>query len=260
VDHVYSARVIPSDARTLSLFPFLSFVALSVSAGCIGVSQKKIASGGIVGGTGEDVKVCHAGSKVADDGLIDDFEDGNNQLSAEGGRNGYWWPKVDTAGSTIEPTPFAPSGEAGDGSEGAMHVFGKTTTGDPTLAWGAGFGVNLVDPQGIYDASAYAGVTFKAKVAPGSTTSVRFNIGDINTHPIGEICKTCWNHFGKNMVLTNEWKEYKIMFSEAHQQPDWGTPRPLSLTPSKLVEIDWQVGPGNSYDIWVDDLALLDCK
>ncbi len=74
---------------------------------------------------------------------------------------------------------------------------------------------------------------------------MRFNIGDINTHPIGEMCKACWNHFGKNMVLTTEWKEYKIMFSEIHQQPDWGSPRPLSLTPSKLVEIDWQIGPGH---------------
>jgi hypothetical protein len=249
-----------SDPRYLSLFRFLSFLAAGLLAGCIGVSQKKVASGGVIGGTGADVKACHTGAKVAEEGVIDDFEDGNNQLSAEAGRNGYWWPKVDTAGSTLAPTPFAPSGDAGDGSEGALHVSGKTTTGDPTLAWGAGFGVNLVDPQGVYDASAYAGISFKAKVGPGSTTSVRFNIGDINTHPIGEICKACWNHFGKNMVLTTEWKEYKIMFSETHQQPDWGTPRPMSLTPSKLVEIDWQVGPGNTYDIWVDDLAFLDCK
>jgi hypothetical protein len=197
---------------------------------------------------------------VADDGLIDDFEDGNNQSSPEGGRGGYWWPKVDTAGSTLEPTPFATSDNAQDGSENAIRVHGKTTTGDPNLAWGAGFGVNLTEPQGVYDASRYAGVTFKARVSKGASTSVRFNIGDINTHPVGEICKTCWNHFGKDMILTTEWKEYRILFNEVHQQPDWGSPRPLALTPSKLVEIDWQVGPGRDYDVWVDDLAFLDCK
>ncbi|HVZ86645.1 MAG TPA: carbohydrate binding domain-containing protein, partial [Polyangia bacterium] len=110
------------------------------------------------------------------------------------------------------------------------------------------------------DASKYAGIAFKAKVAPGTSTSVRFNIGDINTHPNGNICTSCWNHFGKDLILTTEWKEYKIMFADARQQPDWGVPRPLSLTPSKLIEIDWQIGPGRSYDIWVDDITFLDCK
>jgi endoglucanase len=266
---VYSARVTYSDRRASSVFRSLFFrsffgglslLAVGLCAGCIGVSQKKVLTG-VVGGTGSDVKSCPLGAKVAEDGLIDDFEDGNNQLSTEGGRDGYWWPKVDNAGSTLEPTPFGTSEDAKDGSENAIRVHGKTVSGDPTLAWGAGFGVNLRDQTAIYDASRYAGITFKAKVGKGTSTSVRFNVGDINTHPSGNMCTTaCWNHFGRDMVLTTEWKEYKIMFNEMHQQPDWGSPRPLSLTPSKLIEIDWQIGPGRDYDIWVDDIALLDCK
>ncbi|HVV50774.1 MAG TPA: hypothetical protein VHO06_14005 [Polyangia bacterium] len=235
-------------------------MAAGVCAGCIGVSQKKAISG-VIGGTGADVKTCPLGVRPADDGLVDDFEDGNNQLTVVGGRDGYWWPKIDTAGSTLNPTPFASSTDAGDGSDGAMHVWGKTASGDPTLAWGAGFGVNLRDQTAIYDASRYAGVVFKAKVGPGASTSVRFNIGDINTHPAGGICKTgCWNHFGKYLVLTTQWKEYKVLFSEARQKPDWGSPRPPSITPSKLVELDWSIDPGQTYDIWIDDVAFLDCK
>lgn len=257
----YSARVTPSDLgrSILAFFSILSFVAAGLSAGCIGVSQKKVLSG-VIGGTGTDVKTCPLGMKVADDGLVDDFEDGNNQLTLDGGRDGYWWPKVDTAGSTLQPTPFASSEDAGDGSDGAMHVFGKTVSGDPTLAWGAGFGVNLRDQTAIYDGSRYAGVSFKAKVGPGASNSVRFNVGDINTHPAGKMCTACWNHFGKNMILTTEWKEYKVTFSELRQKPDWGAPRPPSIEPSKLVELDWSIDPGQTYDIWIDDVAFLDCK
>jgi endoglucanase len=255
--------VTPADSRVLSFLRIFSFLALGsfvALAGCIGVSQKKVTAGGAIGGTGQDVKVCHSGSRPADDGLIDDFEDGNNQLASEAGRDGYWWPKVDTAGSTLEPTPFVPSEGANDGSETAIRVHGKTTTGDPVIAWGAGFGVNLRDQTAIYDASKYAGISFKAKAAPGTSTSVRFNIGDINTHPNGQICTSCWNHFGKDLILTTEWKEYRIMFADTRQQPGWGVPRPISLTPSKLIEIDWQIGPGRDYDIWVDDLTFLDCR
>jgi hypothetical protein len=253
--------VIPSDgrARLLSFLSILSFLAPSLSAGCIGVSQKKVISG-VIGGTGTNIKTCPLGARIADDGLVDDFEDGNNQVTLDGGRDGYWWPKVDNAGSTLQPTPFGTTEGAGNGSENAMHVWGKTASGDPTLAWGAGFGMNLRDQTAIYDASRYAGVSFRAKVGPGASTSVRFNVGDINTHPAGNICTTCWNHFGKNMVFTNEWKEYKVMFTDMRQQPDWGAPRPPAIEPSKLVEIDWSIGPGQTYDIWIDDIAFLDCK
>ncbi|HXT97198.1 MAG TPA: hypothetical protein VN853_12920, partial [Polyangia bacterium] len=68
----------------ISLFSIISFVAAGLSAGCIGVSQKKVLSG-VIGGTGTDIKTCPLGMKVADDGVIDDFEDGNNQLTLDGG-------------------------------------------------------------------------------------------------------------------------------------------------------------------------------
>ena len=47
---------------------------------------------------------------------------------------------------------------------------------------------------------------------------------------------------------------------DARQQPDWGNPRAIALAPSKLFEIDWQIGPDRAYDIWIDDVGFLDCK
>src|SRR6185437_15208657 len=138
-------------------------------------------------------------------------------------------------------TPFASSDNAGDGSDGAMHVFGKTVSGDPTLAWGAGFGVNLRDQTAIYDGSRYAGITFKAKVGPGASNSVRFNVGDINTHPAGNLCTACWNHFGKNMILTTEWKEYKVTFTSCARSPTGARP-----VPPRSSRASWSRSTGRS--------------
>ena len=241
----------------------------AISGGaCIGVSEKHAVNGAGAAGAGAgsasaaELKVCRAGTRPAADGIIDDFEDTNNQLTLEGGRDGYWWPKKDDFGTTLEaPDPFGPSEGAGDGSDLAMHISGTTSNADG--AWGSGFGVDFLSEKAkFYDASKYAGIAFKAKVGEKSTRRVRFKIGDINTHPDGNVCKDkgCWNHFGKDLNLTPQWKEYKVLFTEAQQEAGWGDPRPAVVTPSKLRAIDWSIGPGQVYDVWVDDVYFLDCK
>jgi endoglucanase len=237
--------------------PLLLLLAPSLMAGgCIGVSQKRVQAGG--GAQAAPVLRCPLGTRVAPDGLIDDFEDGNTQIAQLAGRGGYWWPKSDGAnGSTADVQPD--DGGAG-GSQLAMHAAGETL-GGPN-AWGAGFGADLVNAGPPYDASKYAGIVFKAKVGPGSTRQVRFKIGDVNTHPRGNVCTTaCWNHFGKDLTLGPEWKEYKVMFAGVEQEPGWGSPRPPALATDKLIALDWSIGPAmGKYDIWVDDVAFLDCQ
>ncbi len=236
----------------------LLLVAGGTTAGCIGVSQTRTSAGG-PGEAASELKTCRAGTRVPEDGLIDDFEDGNTQSSLTGGRDGYWWPKKDESGSTIGPDPFAPSEGGADGTEMAMRAEGKTASGGE--AWGAGFGVNFTTQKGVpYDASKYVGITFKARVDEKSTRKVRFKIGDANTHKDVGICITCWNHFGKDLNLTPKWKEYIILFTEARQEDGWGNPRVAKVTPSKLVSLDWSIGTGQDYDVWVDDVALLECK
>ena len=62
------------------------------------------------------------------------------------------------------------------------------------------------------------------------------------------------------MTLTNQWKEYKVLFTEARQEPYWGDPRPVAVTPSKLISIDWSIGPSQVFDLWVDDVRFLECQ
>jgi hypothetical protein len=238
------------------------FAAGVLAAGCIGVSEKHAAAPGGTAAAAAAIKTCRAGTRPADDGTIDDFEDGNTGLANMAGRDGYWYPEKDTKGSTIAPDPFAPSEGGADGSEMAMRIYGETIKGSAADgAWGAGFGLKFVSQDGSsYDASKYAGISFKARVDDKSTRKVRLKVGDVNTHPDGQICKTCYNHFGKDYTFTPKWKEYTLLFSEARQEEGWGNPRPTAITPGKLIALDFAIGPGQPYDLWIDDVTFLDCK
>jgi hypothetical protein len=201
-------------------------------------------------------KSCAAGTRPVDDGLIDDFEDGNTQVSQTGDRGGSWFTSHDPDGSTIDPTPFGMSGGGAAGSQKALHVFGQTSS--TAGAWGVLVGANFVS-EGVYDASKYAGVSFKAKAGKDATKTVRFKVADINTHADGGVCKNCWNHFGKDVQLTTEWQEVTVPFADLQQEPGWGDRYP-SLTPSKVMALNWSVGPGRAYDLWIDDVQFFDCK
>jgi len=241
-------------AKSMSL---LLAAALSFSGACIGVSAKP--KGALVPGAASAVKRCRT-LKPADDGALDDLEDNNNQITKTNGRDGYWWSAADPKGSKIDMQVAEPGF---GGSELAVHITGKTVPGKAEDdAWGVLLGMNFVGQDVLlYDASKYAGIAFKAKVGtPDSARAVRLKIADVNTHKDAGICKTCWNHFGKDLTLTTEWKEYRVSFSGAEQEPGWGDPRPQAVTPSKLVGLNWGIGPGNTYDIWIDDITFLDCE
>jgi hypothetical protein len=200
---------------------------------------------------------CSAGTRASDDGLIDDFEDGNTQVSQLGDRGGYWFTSHDPDGSTIDPSPFAISaGGAGTTSQKALHVYGQTSSASG--AWGILVGANFVS-DGVYDASKYAGVSFKAKVGKDSTKTLRFKVADVNTHPDGGVCKNCWNHFGKEVTLSNDWQEVTVPFVDLRQETGWGEAYP-SLTTSKVMALNWSIGPGRAYDLWIDDVQFFECK
>jgi len=236
--------------------PMVASLSLLLGAvGCIGVSAKPAATASL--GSASAVKKCRAVG-AADDGAVDDLEDGNNQIIKSQGRDGYWWSAADPKGSKIDMQATEPG--AG-GSEMAMHITGVTVPGKPEDGnWGVILGMNLVGQGQFYDASKYAGVAFKAKVGANSGRAVRLNIADVNTHQEAGVCKTCWNHFGKELQLTPEWKEYRITFSGTEQEAGWGDPRPQAVTPSKLIALNWKIGPGQTYDIWLDDITFLDCE
>jgi len=204
-----------------------------------------------------------AGKSCPADYVIDDCEDGTNQVKVQKGRNGYWYTFVDKVGSTISP-PFGktfimskggvPAGE----SLYAAQFLGKiSATGDPLYA---GMGFSLTNPKGQYDASAYTGVSFYAKVAPNTVKAVRLKVPDVATDPDGKVCTECFNDFGSDLTLSTEWKQYVIPFSDMSQMEGWGAPHPKGIDKSKIYGMQWQVNsPGADYDIWVDDVQFTGC-
>ncbi len=200
------------------------------------------------------------GKKCGPDGLLDDAEDDNNQVSLTKGRSGYWYTFADKAGSSVTPAAggtFAMSEGGANGSKHAAHMSGKV--GGGTIVY-AGMGFNFVDPKGPYNASAYKGISFWAKIGAGSTTHVRVKIPDGNTDPDGKVCTDCFNDFGADLELTPSWTKYTIPFRSTSQLAGWGAPHPGSIDASKLYGLQWQVNtPGASYDIWVDDVEFTGC-
>jgi hypothetical protein len=231
-------------------FPF--FVAGILASSCIDASRQATCPVP----PGEGPQRCAIGTKPSDDGLIDDFDDGNTQLAKAGDRNGYWFTSKDPNGSTIDPTPLTMSSGGAGGSQKALHAFGQTSS--IPGAWGVIVGASFVG-EGVYDASKYAGISFKAKVGKDATKAVRFKVADVHTHPDGGVCKNCWNHFGKDVELTTEWQEYKVAFIDMKQEAGWGEPFP-AITPSKVIAINWSYGPGRAFDLWLDDVQFFECQ
>jgi hypothetical protein len=199
---------------------------------------------------------CATGVIPAADGLIDDLEDGNTQTAHQSGRGGYWWKSADPNGSAFEPDELRIVDGGPEHPGKVIHVSGNTSSASG--AWGALFGANFTAEKS-YDASRYVGISFRAKVGKDSSPSIRFKMGDINTHPDLGVCTSCWNHFGQDISLTSEWKLYKVLFTAARQEPYWGSPRPDSITSSALYSFDFSIKPGQKFDIWVDDIQFLQC-
>jgi endoglucanase len=192
---------------------------------------------------------------------IDDAEDNNNQLLLDRGRNGYWYTFVDKLGSSITPpiqSAFIISPVGAGGSGHAARMMGKiASAGQPLFA---GMGFSFLDPKAPYDASRYTGISFYAKVGAGSTASVRLKVPDVDTDPEGKTCTECFNDFGADLVLTDQWKKYAVSFAAMTEMQGWGAPRPASINKAKLFGIQWQIAePGVSYDVWVDDVQFTGC-
>lgn len=196
--------------------------------------------------------------------VVDDMEGGTGSILPKAGRLGAWYTYNDaTAGAKQTPgVPFEPSALAPTRGESA---FAAHMAGSGFTTWGAGMGFNFNDPGDgkggtaklAYDASAYAGIAFWAKAGAGSTTSLRVNISDKDTDPAGAVCPAakCSDHFGKNLNITTDWALYTLKFADLTQL-GWGQAVP-KFDPAAVYAVQFQVAKGTTFDIRIDDVALL---
>ena len=190
---------------------------------------------------------------------IEDGEDEDSRVLAREGRGGYLYTYRDDLGTEISPSgDFSMTRSGANGSQYSLRMMGKVA--DASDAY-AGMGLSLRDPKAPYDASRYDGIAFFARRAPGSAANVRLKVPDASTDPDGGACTECFNDFGVDFQVAEEWTRYVVTFSDLKQQDGWGDPQPAAVDASALYGLQWQiVDRGAAFDLWIDDVTFVGCE
>jgi hypothetical protein len=191
---------------------------------------------------------------------IDDLEDGDARILVRCGRNGYWFTYDDgTAGATQTPAPSATCLPSLLPIGTPTNLYAMRTYGSGFTTWGAGIGFNFVDGGPSYDASAWGGITFSARVETGTTTAVHFSFPDVDTDARGGVCTGftpgCGDHFGIDLVLTTTWTTYTIRFSDL-RQIGWGHAA-SAFAPAKVYGVQGGMPASTTFDLWLDEISFV---
>lgn len=198
-------------------------------------------------------------STLLGSGLIDDFEDGDDQISPLEGRSGGWYAGNDGQGmqtprsdQRLEPSVLEPPRA---GSTRAAHTFGG-----PFQVWGALIGASLGYAAGQaapHDISKYRGVRLWLRSGSNSgmqAKSVRLNLPTAATNPGGG-CTSCNDHFGVDIPLSSSWQLVEVPFSSL-KQLGFGVPKLPAFDAKRVVSLQLAFPKGVSFDLWVDDVSL----
>jgi endoglucanase len=195
--------------------------------------------------------------------VIEDGEDNNNQVTVKDGRNGYIYSFADENGTTISPERGSTFAQTPGGAQGSAYApCVKGTVALAAIAY-AGLGMNLVEPaEKTMDLSKYDGIAFRVRRGSDSTQRLRMKVPDSATNPGGGQCTDkCYNDFGADLVMSEEWQQFMIPFSEMKQMQGWGSPRPPSIDKTKIYSLQFQVlEKQKNFDFCIDDIALIKCS
>jgi hypothetical protein len=195
--------------------------------------------------------------------LIDDMEDGTSDICNLDGRHGYWFTVGDGTSTMLDPaqgTPFTPA--MIPGGRGKSH-YAARFTGSGFTDFGAFMGFDF-DAQGTatktYDASSTGGITFWMK--SNVSVSIEFLIPETVLLKNGGSCvasatnPNCNSHFSFEITAPSpDWTQYYVPFA-ALAQINGGT---ATWNPQQLLGVEFFVGPGAAFDVWVDDVSFYLC-
>jgi hypothetical protein len=194
---------------------------------------------------------CDPYQTPGSNGLIDDFEDGNEHLLPNDGRVGAWHIGQDGTGTLEQSEPPLPVAGGANGSNFALHLSGSGFTN-----WGANAYFELRAGSAPYDASVHRGLRFWAR----GSGQLRVILTQQNLAP-SHTCSTCAPESGECglfystlVPLNADWTEHIL---------DWSTFEPPTvlrtpLAPDQLMKIEFEAPAPAPVDFWLDDVAFTD--
>ena len=179
--------------------------------------------------------------------LIDDFEDGDDEISPLEGRAGFWrWAREIDAPGTAPALIPVPRPDATRANRLAQHV-----KGGQLLDWGAT--VEFDFRPACYDASKYVGVSFQAR-GPGRVYVAPRERSVIPIAEGGSCEADCYNPHVAKIELESVGRTDQVRWSELRQR---GIGKP-ALDARHLHSLAFLIRPEDTpYDVWLDDLRFL---
>jgi hypothetical protein len=223
-----------------------------------------------LGGPRERARIglCSQGAELE---LVDDMEDRSPAIHKTSGRAGSWFEFNNDTGvqePDLETFDFFPMAELQPPRESSSY--GAWTRGNGFRDWGAGIGFEFAS-QDAYDASNYAGFAFWARRGSGASETLRADVTDRNTTPLGLVCdplacepggmcdpaaRACYDNFGVNLELTEDWQFFSYHWEEL-TQAGWSGNDYQAITTSSVYGMRFQSEPEIGFEFWIDDVALL---
>jgi hypothetical protein len=190
---------------------------------------------------------------VGDNGLVDNFEDGDATSEGNDGRFGQWWlalsPTTTATGVPMNGGPLIPvtGGQMGRG----MRVRGMESL---ATGWGANLSVGVGGIADCYDASVYTGLEFWIKGKVGSKVSVA-----IQTAQVRALSRDVVGFWRGVVTVTAAWKKETVNFADLIE--DYGAPPPFDVTKVTGIAFEPIVDPTEpttrSFDFMIDNVALV---
>lgn len=182
------------------------------------------------------------------DVVLEDFEDGDGQLSAPG-FSGSWRTYSDGTGQVTPPVdaPVVPV-------DGVVRV-----TGSGFTEWGVGLAVDLNGAgmaRSAADLTLYRGLSIRASGT--GTITVELATTATTGPDEGGTCMGdgCFGHHAGTITLGAEPSEHELLFSGL-AQPDWAQSAPLDLAQALGINFLARSEGGGSIDLALDSVTLL---
>jgi hypothetical protein len=173
--------------------------------------------------------------------LIDDMEDGDEQVATIAGRDGDWFTFNDGGGTQM----FEIDTSCDRQPPSSVACAHSNATAFPEYA---GIGLSFRQGNLPIDASMYDGIRFYARNGQGGSVTVSI-LTDSSNGADGS------PGFEASINTSTMWQEYTVRFGQV-SLASWYTGPSVSFDADELVKIHFYTPSGAAHDLFIDDIEF----